>query len=402
MLIMFTHPKRPLGMLAISLVLAACAVLLSYGAALADKPDRPGRPGGDDEIAYLVTDLPGFDHGGSSQSQAFAVSNPDADGNVLVVGKSWLPDPMHPTGVAERAVMWKVSAAGDVLTMMDLGYLPGDTEGRWRESTALAVNDVGIAVGWSTIDSPVWTTHAVVFMPDGPIIDLGTLGGTTSEAIAINNPDASGVTQVMGVVGDHGAYWEVDILGNVLKQIDLTVEGDFRPLGGGDINNLGVMAGLSRGIAALAFFDADGILQTSQLGTLGGTRSRANSVDEFGNAAGISETASGEHHAFLWREGNGMTDLGTLGGPWSGARGINVVNGSIQVVGESDTVDLGGQAVLWENGAITELNALIPGKPKWSLSQACAVNQAGQIVGLGRVGGRRGEDHGYLLMPNSR
>jgi probable HAF family extracellular repeat protein len=397
---MSTHLKRPLGWLAISPVVAACAALLWYGAALADKPDRPGKPDGDDEISYLVTDLPGFDHGGSSQSQAFAVSNPDADENVLVVGKSWLFDPTHPTGVAERAVMWKVSATGDVLAMMDLGYLPGDTEGRWRESIALAVNDVGMAVGWSTIDSPVWTTRAVVFMPDGSIIDLGTLGGTSSGAKAINNP-VNGVTQV---IGGAGAYWEVDILGNVFGPIDLTAAGDFS-LGGseaGAINNSGVMAGVSQGIAALACFDDDGTLWTNQLGTLGGTSSRANSVDDFGNAAGRSETASGEHHAFLWQEGNGMTDLGTLGGPGSFARGINVVNGSIQVVGESETANLAGRAVLWENGAITELNALIPGKPKWSLSQACAVNQAGQIVGLGRIGGRRGEYHGYLLMPNSR
>jgi probable HAF family extracellular repeat protein len=391
--VMLTHSKRRLSLLAISLALTACGALVFSRDAVAGKPDKPGKPGGDDETApYLVTDLPGFDLGGSSQSYAYGVSNPDADGAVLVVGHSWAPDgEVH-------AVMWEIDAAGDVLDMTDLGILPGGTE-----SGAEAVNDVGMAVGYSTIDDPVWTTHAVVFMPDGSVVDLGTLGGDFSHADAINNPDDNGVARVVGLAetpdgASHGAYWEVDILGNVLGPIDLAISGDFSPKG--DINNLGLMAGTSEGIAALAFFNADGILQTIQLGTLGGSFSRADSVDDFGNAAGTSETAAGEFHAFLRQGGDGMTDLGTLGGPVSGASGVNVINGSVQVVGNSEIANLVGHAFLWENGTMTDLNGLIPGKPKWLLQQAHAVNEAGQITGVGVVGGRRGEEHGYLLTPD--
>ena len=37
----------------------------------------------------------------------------------------------------------------------------------------------------------------------------------------------------------------------------------------------------------------------------------------------MSETSSGEGHAFLWQSGSGMQDLGTLGGGYSLAEGIN-------------------------------------------------------------------------------
>ena len=48
---------------------------------------------------------------------------------------------------------------------------------------------------------------------------------------------------------------------------------------------------------------------------------------------GVSETATGETHAFLWQAGR-MRDLGTLGGGFSDARGINDRG---QIVGISET-----------------------------------------------------------------
>ncbi len=59
-----------------------------------------------------------------------------------------------------------------------------------------------------------------------------------------------------------------------------------------------------------------------------------------------------------------------------------------------------GQAFLWENGVLTNLNDVSASDSNWDLKGAAGINELGQIVGLGHVGGRKGEEHGYLLTPN--
>src|SRR5512133_575397 len=72
--------------------------------------------------------------------------------------------------------------------------------------------------------------------------------------------------------------------------------------------------------------------QSIDLGTLGGYSSWANALNEGGQVVGVSFTASGQVHAFLWKNGT-MTDLGTLGG-YSTATSINERG---QVIGASTT-----------------------------------------------------------------
>src|SRR3954451_8963469 len=59
-----------------------------------------------------------------------------------------------------------------------------------------------------------------------------------------------------------------------------------------------------------------------KLGTLGGAESFALSINEPGEVVGASQLPSGNYRAFLWRAGQGMRSLGTLGGAHSRARGI--------------------------------------------------------------------------------
>jgi probable HAF family extracellular repeat protein len=160
----------------------------------------------------------------------------------------------------------------------------------------------------------------------GQIADIGTLGGTFSDARAINS---------------HG-----DVAG-------------FSTLSGTSLS------------PDFAFLYSNG--QMNGLGTLGGSGSHAYGVNRFGEVVGDSYTASSQDHAFLYSNGK-MTDLSTLGASPSSANGIN---DSHQVVGSSEVADGSGMhAFLWSNGAMKDIGTL-----GGSQSIAYAINNGGQIVG---------------------
>jgi len=233
----------------------------------------------------------------------------------------------------------------------DLGTLGG------QSSSAVAINGHGQAVGFADTKAkdkdgyPI--AHAVLWQ-DRKLTDLGTLGGPSSEAVAIND-----LGQVTGFA---------DTEPSSLKKGD--------PI-------------------AHAFLWADGKMR--DLGTLGGPRSQAVAINERGQVVGWADTKaiynSGDRkgdpiaHAFLWADGK-MRDLGTLGGPSSSARDINDRG---QIVGSADTKakvedDLPiapgsshaiSHAVVWERGKVRDLGVL-PGRTE---SDAYAINERGQVIG---------------------
>ena len=188
--------------------------------------------------------------------------------------------------LVNHAFQWQ----NGVLT--DLGSLAGPN----NCSVAIAINTSGEISGRSengVIDSVLGlnAVHAVVWK-NGQILDLGTLGGSVSSALGMN---------------EHG-----QVAGFALNAIPDPVSiYDF------------LLFGSANGTQTRAFLWTDGVMQ--DLGTLGGPDAQSNFVNDQGQVAGFSYTDSTPNpstgiptlHPFLWQNGT-MTDLGSLGGTLPG------------------------------------------------------------------------------------
>jgi probable HAF family extracellular repeat protein len=344
----------------------AIAVLAALGMhairlAIAGKPS-----GGGTTTTYTLTDLKGFSDGSGIQGYAYGVGNPDAAGIMKIVGGSYRADRLR------HAALWQATAAGAALGLTDLGTPNGESE-----CAAVDVNDNGLIVG---------TYPAFVVIPGIGLKVLPSIYGSGSEGFAVNNRgDVIGYTEA----------WHVDALGNVTGPVDL---GTFIAR---DINDGGVMAGAQNGLPAIAWFDASAALQVQMLGVLPGNGlGSAYAINNLGAVVGESREYLGNYlwrsHAFLWTPANGMIALGDLGGGASIARDIND-NGLI--VGNSFKSGSGWVAFLWQNGTMSDLNALSGAGSKLTLIEANAINATGHIVGYLSASLRGGgsEDHAYLL-----
>jgi probable HAF family extracellular repeat protein len=118
------------------------------------------------------------------------------------------------------------------------------------------------------------------------------------------------------------------------------------------------------------------------LGTLGGDYSVAKGINDAGQVVGYSPLSGhSQHHAFLYSDGV-MRDLGTLGGFVSRAYAIN---NSGQVVGWSWPADPEfpyGHAFLYSDGVMQDLGTL-----GGLSSEARDINNNGQVVGWATLPG---------------
>jgi len=247
-----------------------------------------------------------------------------------------------------------------------------------------AVNEKGQAIGISITGGDPCCLHGFVYR-EGALQDLGR----RAMPHGINNQG-----QFVGSVEEAGSA----------KRAFVEVAGSIQILGtlGGStgsaeaINDKGQIVGGSavKGDTATHAFLFDGG-SMRDLGTLGGNHSYATAVNGQGEAVGYSNLPGDTaQHAFLYRGGR-MRDLGSLGGSHSLATAINeqgLVVGFSRLEKENVT-----HAFVYDGGVMSDLNDLLDSSGAgWALKEARGINKAGRIVGTGTL---NGVQKAFMLSP---
>ncbi len=222
-------------------------------------------------------------------------------------------------------------------TMRDIGTYPPNDELNLN-SFAYAVNTAGLIAGNIYTSGVIWDINRVSNYPPFPHFTEATEPGTYRPSVVydINDKDQAAGT----LVADGRAFrWQS---GNLEKLKAFSYADDY----GYAINNHGAVAGKGLLVSPLRYHAViwPSPSQHYDLGTLGGTNSSAQDINDNSTVVGYSETATGETHAFIWRAKLGMQSLGTLGGKNSKAFSINTQG---IIVGESETVTGETHATRW-------------------------------------------------------
>lgn len=239
----------------------------------------------------------------------------------------------------------------------DLGALRNDvsSQANWISASGLMA---GVSENGDTDPLiPSLPELRAVLWRNGAITDLGILpgGGYESFATAVNGR------------------------GQVVGNAQNTVPDDFSMAAPGFLTT-----------QTRAFLWQNGTMQ--DLGTLGtGSDAMAQFINERGQVVGWSYTSSAPNTScpfflplalgsFIWDEKNGMRDIGNLGGTCAIATGVNDQG---IVIGDNVDDKIVERGFLWNNSSIKDLGGTIGGNQ----TTAEAINQAGQVVGVGTLAG---------------
>ena len=249
---------------------------------------------------------------------------------------------------------------------------------------------------------------------NGIMTPLNTLGGSNSQAAAINNRGQVAGYAETGTADPNcpppqvSQFRPVTWSSGHIQQL---------PLYPGDtegaafwINNEGDTVGASGSCApydpryALPLQPRHALLwrhgvRPIDLGNLGGElENAAFAINDRDQIVGASDISGDTYqHAFLWQR-SVMTDLGTLPGDVVSA--AVAISNRGQVTGVSADPNGNIRAFLWQNGVMYDLNDLIAGQSPLYLLHGFGVNSSGEIVGFA-VNTSTGEVHGFLAIPTS-
>lgn len=406
------------------------------------------------QLRYRFVDLGTFGGHNSGVDGGTVVVNRH---NVVVGGADTAePCPYAPDLPISPAFRWENGKKAP------LALLPGGCSG-----FALAINDHGLIVGVAdngVIDQATGAPEMrAVMWRDGQIRDLGTFGGGNGLAVAVNesgqiagfaqnaefDPFDFGDLFLFGLPSSaewRGFLWQNGIMHDLgtLGGSDAAATGDL------PLNNRGDIAGFSftsdvanadTGVPTLdSFVWRDG--QLHDLGTLGGTITKAFTLNSHSQVVGTSLIAGdAESHAFFWDRGR-IYDLGSLGGSFAGAGWVNdrgdaigaallpgdnivraviyrhgaqqlgtlegddcsdafVINNKTQVVGHSFPCDSDAdRGYVWQNGVITDLNDFVPENSSVVIASAGYISDNGVIAAAGRL--PNGDTRAIVLIPCSK
>jgi probable HAF family extracellular repeat protein len=305
----------------------------------------------------------------------------------------------------------------------------------YNQTAANGINSQGHITGYGVV-AKTGEIHAFIYT-NGVFKDLGLLGYTASDGIAINDSDQvaadgigpgstallysngtaspigssdGGFTYALGMnnLGDIVGYGRngdgnlvgFAYVGGVFTDLSTVNINIFRAYA---INDSEAIVGASAyypsryTYAYHAFLYAGGVY--TDLGSLTGnpsTYTEAFGINNAGDIVGYSTGTDGLFHAFLYTNG-AMQDLGTFNGLNTAAVAIN---NSGQIIGElidSYGILTNGPSFLYQNGTMADLSTLITsGGTGWSGLTATGINDSGAIVGYGTY---KGNTQGFLLLP---
>lgn len=273
------------------------------------------------------------------------------------------------------------SAGAQTYSLTDLGFLPNKKE---DVSTAAAINNSGEVTGTSggaafryskeTMEeigqNPYGLSRGFGINGFGQVVGDSTFdkAGSISRAALFSN----GYARDLGTLRGGGLFSRANginasgrVVGFTSKAFD---DNHSRAFIVDTKPQLGSQLGLSQRMV--------------DLGTLGGQYAQAWGINDSGFVTGNSETKSdvGATHAFIWHKGTGMVDLGTLAGDFSYGTFINVNN---HVVGYS-TIDKENDRVhafLHNGKEMIDLGSLGGASIQSDRSFALGVNADDQVVG---------------------
>lgn len=321
--------------------------------------------------------------------------------------------------------MLQLGVSAQTYRLTHLGALLGGTN-----SFATGVNDSGHVVGyWNTLTNGI---HAFLYT-NNAVTDLGQVSGTNAFALSINAlGDIAGFMEmtngVTAFLYSNGSFTNLGPLGGI-NSFAYSLNTNIQIAGYIETTN---------GLMAIVYSNGG----VTNLGTLGGSNSIAFSINRSNQVAGAS-LISGDtaYNAFFW-DGAVLTNLNALVTNVTGwqlieARGINdaleivgygitnsqsrafqyfsgalmdlgflgggtnsyafALNRSNQVAGTAGTSDGTMHAVIWNSGAIFDLNEAAITNSGWSLREARGINSGGQVIGWGIYNNGLSA---FLLTPN--